>query len=1178
MEIPKKIQDAIAHSKLVVFVGSGLSTKFNLPSWTKLVEDVINEIDKESFKTLIPVLQNGIMTPIEILEKIKTEHNVIIKYIKNNFKILNGDFTLHKNIFELTQQVITTNYDNAFEEATNNTINPSVYTSEFNISEINKNNDPYIFKLHGSYVEPDHCILFKEDYENLYSKESAAKEKLKSIFIEKTILFIGFSFNDPDINLIFENLDKVFGNNNRHFILTKECKNFAKFEFLEPIEISDYSQIDLFINDCLKLKKETNLKETLTIIEKNKKNEKSEKQYRIAILYPNPLDINFKGDLLKIINYFDGIDAELCIGTLNVKTLYSLDEFDIVVVISQVFKSKLYIEDENLKSNLISTDEILFNIPNDKIPIVFITNEKVEPVVGYPAIYISSFKNAIINKFIYKALKSGELDFKESEIIILLDKLIDGNINKGIAKITSIYNNNKNLEIGKKSLTNVIGRIEGQAIIALKLISIIKTNKLLNIKASGGTGKTTLIKKVAYELYNRGYYKAGVTFKSCESVKTFADFEEALIDGFNLTNILNFKDYLIENYSNNKIDSLIILDNFETVVNSLNKANLKEVIELLKFVTDFANIAVTSREKISLEEDFEDVYSLTPMITDDALTLFQDNYGLVNDNAEIRILRNDILEDLLNNNPLAIKLVTKSRTRFKHISELKEQLTEHFFESINEDYSIVFKNNADLNIERTKSIYQSINYSYATLNPKEKISFELLSLFPDGISLSNFKKCFDKSLSSNNISDKELRILRDKSLVEDYNGTLQLQPIIRRFAEYQFSKRPIEIKQKYCLDAYLFNCFVLDIIELIEKKKSLSEALKLYNPYKNNLLKVLSYIPEIELNEKGPVPQKKMLLNYIYSVEDYLLSEKQINEFIITLNQLESFFLDIPNAKTLINVLIHNKTYYHNEFDLSYLKLLDYLSVEDMENRIFSQEDYIERLFKNIISNIHGMEGYALQRINSYVKNESVSVLLDAHFFYLGIINNISRKKDGFYFFEYELILDRLDICQLEDYINSLYLEEHLEIMQSTYTLSKVKALDKKVIYKLVVTNPYTRGLKSLMLAFAEKDDDIKIRYFESALNNLLHIKYYYLESLYYYCLFLKSFNPVDYHIKLQEGIALSKKFHYQYLNYLFENIDIVPKPFYVFSYSFYPIPTLEEYVQKHNDYWEKIYKENKIG
>lgn len=1171
MNLPKKIQDAILHNTLVVFAGSGLSTRFNLPNWRKLVEDVIFEIDRNDYKAFIPVLECGLLTPIEVLEKLKPEHNIIRKYIKNNFNIKDGDFGLHKKILDLTNQVITTNYDNAFEQASKNRIIPTNSSSTFNISELNKTDEPYIFKLHGSFSESDHCIVLREDYDNLYLKETAAKDKLKSIFSDKTILFLGFSFSDPDINLIFNTLDLIFDNNNKHVLLTKDNLEFQKFKFLEIHKIDEYLEIDSFIDECLKYKAKNN---KVAARDYNPKKEEVPSP-KIAILFPNPIDLDFRDEISGVVNCFDSLDATLNIGTLNLKTLATIDDCTIIVIVSKVFKSNLYIEDDNMKSSLLSPDGICSNVPNDKIPIVFITNEKISLTLGQPTLNIATFKHPVIKRFIYKALREGLLDFNDPDISVNLKSLIKTPFLKGKSKSVSIYNNNKNLEIGKKCLLNVIGRIEEQGAIALKLISIIKSNKFLNIKASGGTGKTTVIKKVAYELYNRGYFKEGVTFKSCESVKTFADFEEILIAGFNLTNIINFKGHLIENYSNNKLDLLVILDNFETVVNNLIKDEFLESIELLKFATDYANIVVTSREKLSPSDDFEDVYSLTPLITDDSLVLFLKYYGPITDEGEIKILRQDILEELLNNNPLAIKLVTKSRVRSTHIEELRVQLKNHFFESINEDYTLVFKNNADLNIERTKSIYQSINYSYTTLNSNEKIAFELLSLFPDGISLSNFKKCFEKKLFSNSISDKELRVIKDKSLVEDYNGTLQLQPIIRKFADYQFSKRPNEVKQKYCSLAYSFNTFILEIIDLIGETKSISAALKFYNSYKNNLMNVLSYLKDIKINLEGRVPEKKYLLNFIYGLDSYIVSEKQVSEFHERLFKLKPYFSDLPNAETLIQVLDCNKTYYYQEFDNSYIQLSKLLSIDEMGNRVFENEDYIETIYKNIISNIYSIEGHTILFIKSYIENKCIKIYMNSPFFYLGMPNIFSRKKEGFYHFEYLLMFEKLNILELEEYINSLYTEEHLEIMQCTYTLSKCKELEKKIIQKLVVTNPYTKGLKELMFAFISKTDEIKIRHFEEALINLSHIKYYYLEALYYYCLYLKGANPTQYVIKVQEGIELTSRFYYKYLNFLFTNLESDLKKVYNIDYSYYPLENLESYVKKHNEYWEKEFKGN---
>lgn len=826
-----------------------------------------------------------------------------------------------------------------------------------------------------------------------------------------------------------------------------------------------------------------------------------------------------------------------------------------------------------------SPNDICSHISNEAIPIIFVTDQEVNLVPNYNTVNIFSFKKSVINKFIYKAFRQNKFNFEfDNEISTRLSDLSSLSFKKGTPKITSIYKNNRALEIGKKSLSNIIGRIEEQSSIAQKLLSIQNSNKLLNIKASGGTGKTTIIKKVAYELYNRGYYKEGVNFRSCENIKSFSDFEELLIDGFNLRNILNFKDYLVENYSIQKIDLLIILDNFETVVNSLNKEDLSQVIDLLKFASDFANLLITSRERVTVTDDFEDVYSLTPLITDDAFALFTKYYGPVTNQAEIKILRQDILEDLLNNNPLAIKLVTNSRTRSESIDQLRKQIKEHFFESVNEDYTLVFKNNADLNIERTKSIYQSINYSYTTLSAKEKIGFELLSLFPDGISLSNFKSCFERSSSSHNISDKELRVLRDKSLLEDYNGTLQLQPIIRRFAAHQFTKRPIESIGKYCLDAYIFNSFILDLIEFIQRKHSTSEALKLYSRFKNNLLNVFSYIPDIHLSKEGPVPEKKNFLNYINNLQDYIINEKQINEFYQRLAAIRDYFSDIPHAETLIKVLELEKKYYSEEFELSYKELSKLLLAEEMEKRVFKNEDFIEKKYKDMISHIHSMEGHTTKRIELLINNNNdTTYYLDAHFFYLGIIDNISRKKDGFYYFEYELMFNRLDTSKLEKYIRSLFQDEHLEIMQSTYTLAKAKKIDKKAIQRLVVTNPYTKGLKELMLAFIADTDEDKELHFKNAIKFLFHIKYYYLEALYYYSLFLKNTQIEKAKTLSSKGLILSEKYRYQYLTYLFKKIEDPTKLDYNFSYSYYNIEGLESFVRRHNKEWERIFKNREI-
>lgn len=1167
-----KIQEIIAKDNLIIFAGAGLSRNLNLPTWNQMVIDIIKKVDKKELEPFIPLLNTNMLTALEVLDKMKNVRKEVYDYVRNNFEVTSeSDLSLQKKLLQLSNnKVITTNYDNAFEMASNNKIKPSNPSSKYTINNVNKGDDGFIFKLHGSFDTPDHCIIYNEDYEKFYSSSNneAAPEKLKSLFSNLTFLFVGFGFNDPDIDLIFDKMNKTFGGFNKHFILTPDPAKFEKYEFLETVKLEDYSHLESKIDELVKIKNEiAPIKLNDHKITYNVENSAK----KIAVLYPDIIDQSSAEEYRSTITLFDSIEADILIGYLNLDTLNLVDDYDLLIIISNIYKGNIYVEDKNLKSTLVNINDITDNIPNSNIPLLLLTNEEIDiSGTNHPILNIFDFKNQTIKRFLHKILTEKTFLFNDTKIKKnSLEWIVQ--FEKGKAKKSNFYGNNRNLDIGKKCLSEVIGRIEEQSNLITRLQLINKSNKILNIKASGGLGKTTLVKKVSYELYNRGHYKNGVNFKSCEKVKSFDDFEELVIEGFNFKDIINFREHLIENYSNEKIDLLLILDNFETVINNLIVEDYVKVIEFLEFVSDYSNLVITSRDIIGNNE-FEEVFNLTPMTTDDALQLFKENYKKNQNysNQEIKILRQEILEDLLANNPLAIKLVTTSRPAMR-IEQLRDQIKDNFFESINEEYSDVFKNNADLNLERSKSIFQSINYSYSSLNARQKLAFELLSLFPDGINLSDFKKCFKKNKSNNSISDNEIKQLENKSLLENYNGVLQLQPIIRRFADFQFDKHK-DNKERYCVDAYSYNCYILEILIDILNGKSKSRALNLFAQVKNNLLLVLEYIPFIKIDENGSVPKKQYLLNYVYDLEDFLTNGKNLSYFESNLTNLIEYFEEVEFSRELIDVIIHRANYYQNEFDYSYIEMTKMLSVQQMEERDYKNEEHNEQNWKDLIMNIHSMEGFTINFLKSLIKNKTYNRRLYSEYHYLGLENISFIKKNSLFYYNENLVRNNsLDIDELVADIDNFYMEEHLQIMQCTYTLSKVKKIPLKNIKKLVVTNPYTRGLKNLMFAFNTDNKEDKLEYFKAALNNLKHIKYYYLEALYYYSKFLKDIKSELYNETVLKGLELSQRHKYQYLDHLFNNLFLNQNYKYSFSYDYYELSGLEDYINKHKEELKKL-------
>jgi len=215
MKIPIDVSRAIEDNKLVFFVGSGFSKTFNFPEWSDLVKNILEDLKSEDdkYEGLLAALE--FFGPIDILEKINT-HSVgnkrkVFETLRNTFKLTNDDtkkLDNHKLLGEISNKIITTNYDQALEKA-NPEFDLITYGHTFDLANINEL-DNYILKLHGCVSNVSSCVLFKEQYDELYKEGSSAIERLRTIISDHTIIFIGFSLTDPFVQRQFEYINSVY--------------------------------------------------------------------------------------------------------------------------------------------------------------------------------------------------------------------------------------------------------------------------------------------------------------------------------------------------------------------------------------------------------------------------------------------------------------------------------------------------------------------------------------------------------------------------------------------------------------------------------------------------------------------------------------------------------------------------------------------------------------------------------------------------------------------------------------------------------------------------------------------------------------------------------------------------------------------------------------------------------
>ncbi|HFO1048781.1 MULTISPECIES: SIR2 family protein [Bacillus cereus group] len=261
MNISSDIHEAIKNDKLVFFVGSGFSKILNFPNWRGMVIKVLEKLEKEDPKYTKLMNALEFFPEIEVLEQIKNSDlknkKIVYDVLKDTFLLTNDHKNLldnHKKIGQITSKIITTNYDKAIEEA-NPEIRSFDQTNEYFLAEMGQL-DGYIFKLHGSIDNPTNCIVFKNDYEELYDGSSPSIERLKNIISDHTIIFLGFSMTDPFVQMQFEYINSLYkGLGKIHYILTTSDEKGLEKYGVSQIKLEGWEELPGFLDALCEKKK-----------------------------------------------------------------------------------------------------------------------------------------------------------------------------------------------------------------------------------------------------------------------------------------------------------------------------------------------------------------------------------------------------------------------------------------------------------------------------------------------------------------------------------------------------------------------------------------------------------------------------------------------------------------------------------------------------------------------------------------------------------------------------------------------------------------------------------------------------------------------------------------------------------------------------------------------------------
>ena len=232
IQFADKYLKEINNENAAIFAGAGLSVASGLVNWKGLLAEIAEELNLNVDK------ENDLIALAQYYENEKGGRGSINSQLIDEFT---KDVTVSENHYILTSLPIqtfwTTNYDNLIEktfEDRGKTVD--VKRCSENLAINIPRRDAVIYKMHGDITLPHDAVITKDDYESYDEKRQLFTTALQGDLVSKTFLFIGFSFEDPNLEYILSRIRILLGNNTRdHY-----C-------FFRSINKDDYDSNDDYI-------------------------------------------------------------------------------------------------------------------------------------------------------------------------------------------------------------------------------------------------------------------------------------------------------------------------------------------------------------------------------------------------------------------------------------------------------------------------------------------------------------------------------------------------------------------------------------------------------------------------------------------------------------------------------------------------------------------------------------------------------------------------------------------------------------------------------------------------------------------------------------------------------------------------------------------------------------------
>lgn len=250
---PDELIQVVARRRCVIAIGAGASknSKNKLEkrpaTWEEFLKNCAKEVkDDDCINNLIE--RRDFLTACEVIKTKLSEDTFATKVQLEYQKAGYAPAEIHKHIYNLDSPiVISPNFDSIYENYASSISAGSViikdHTSEDIANYLLGGDTRLIIKTHGSANNPQKLIFTRKDYAEARTKYVLFYEILKALALTHTFIFIGCGTDDPDIRMLFEDIQFAHGRIPYHYMtiplgevhkdILEIASNTMRIKFLE---------------------------------------------------------------------------------------------------------------------------------------------------------------------------------------------------------------------------------------------------------------------------------------------------------------------------------------------------------------------------------------------------------------------------------------------------------------------------------------------------------------------------------------------------------------------------------------------------------------------------------------------------------------------------------------------------------------------------------------------------------------------------------------------------------------------------------------------------------------------------------------------------------------------------------------------------------------------------------